>query len=63
MALDFLTIEKSIKPLLIRYKRCRLAKKNPIAYKIRMIVVTNKSKINLNLTPGGGTAISFEPIQ
>lgn len=37
-------------------------KKNPIAYKITTIVVTNTSKINLNLAPGGGTAISFEPI-
>jgi hypothetical protein len=35
-------------------------KKNPIAYKIKMIVVTSKSKIDLNLAPGGGTAISFE---
>jgi hypothetical protein len=34
-------------------------KKNPIAYKIKMI--GNKQiKIDLNLAPGGGTAISFE---
>jgi hypothetical protein len=32
--------------------------KKPIAYKIKMIVVT--IKIDLNLAPGGGTAISFE---
>ncbi len=38
-------------------------KKNPMAYKIRTIEVTSKSKIKLNLAPGGGTAISFEPIK
>jgi len=38
-------------------------KKNPIAYKIRTVEVTSKSKINLVLAPGGGTAISFEPVK
>ena len=38
-------------------------KKNPMAYKIRTIEVSSKSKIKLNLAPGGGTAISFEPIK
>jgi hypothetical protein len=37
--------------------------KNPKAYKIRKIEVNSKSKINLNLAPGGGTAISFEPVK
>lgn len=35
--------------------------KNPKAYKIWKMEVTSKSKINLALAPGGGTAISFEP--
>jgi hypothetical protein len=26
------------------------------------VIVTHTSKIKLNLAPGGGTAISFEPI-
>ena len=38
-------------------------KNNPIAYKIRTVEVTSKSKINLVLAAGGGTAISFEPIK
>jgi hypothetical protein len=37
-----------------------IGKKNPIAYKIK--TVSNKSKINLNLAPGGGTD-KFEPIK
>jgi hypothetical protein len=32
--------------------------KKPIAYKIKMI--NKQIKIDLNLAPGGGTAISFE---
>ncbi|WP_235891726.1 glycoside hydrolase family 97 C-terminal domain-containing protein [Flavobacterium gawalongense] len=63
MALNFLT--KGEKYKTIDYENTKDAdwQKNPIAYKIRMIVVTNKSKINLNMAPAGGTAISFEPIQ
>jgi len=38
-------------------------KKNPMAYRIRTIEVTSKSKIKLILAPGGGTAISFEPLK
>ncbi len=38
-------------------------KNNPMAYKIRTIEVSSKSKIKLNLAPGGGTAISFEPLK
>lgn len=61
--LDFLT--KGMKYKAIIYEDAKDAdwKKNPIAYKIKTITVTSKSKINLNLAPGGGTAISFEPIQ
>ncbi|RTY82442.1 glycoside hydrolase family 97 protein [Flavobacterium sp. LS1P28] len=61
--LDFLT--KGMKYKAIIYEDAKDAdwKKNPIAYKIRTITVTSKSKIKLNLAPGGGTAISFEPIK
>ena len=38
-------------------------KKNPIAYKIKTVEVTSKSKLNLQLAKGGGTAISFEPLK
>jgi hypothetical protein len=61
IALDFLTSGKSIKRLFMKMQRCGLENKS-IAYKIRTIVVTSRSKINLNLAPGGGTAISFEVV-
>jgi hypothetical protein len=60
--LDFLTKGQKYKATM-KMLKMPIGKKNPIAYKIKTIVVTNKSKINLNLAPGGGTAISFEPIK
>ena len=36
--------------------------KNPKSYVIKTIQVTSKSKIKLHLAKGGGTAISFKPI-
>ncbi|WP_162127804.1 glycoside hydrolase family 97 protein [Flavobacterium phycosphaerae] len=36
--------------------------KNPKSYAIKTIQVTSKSKIKLHLANGGGTAISFKPI-
>ncbi|MGO4905087.1 glycoside hydrolase family 97 protein [Flavobacterium sp. W20_MBD1_R3] len=61
--LDFLTKGKKYKAIIYEDAKDADWKNNPIAYKIRTIVVTSKSKIKLNLAPGGGTAISFEPIQ
>ncbi|WP_016989804.1 glycoside hydrolase family 97 protein [Flavobacterium sp. ACAM 123] len=58
--LDFLTKGQKYKATIYEDAKDADWKKNPIAYKIRTIVVTSKSKINLNLAPGGGTAISFE---
>ena len=60
--LDFLTKGKKYKAIIYEDAKDADWKNNPIAYKISTIVVTSKSKINLNLAPGGGTAISFEPI-
>ena len=60
--LDFLSKGKKYKAIIYEDAKDADWKKNPIAYKIKTIVVTNTSKINLNLAPGGGTAISFEPI-
>ena len=37
-------------------------KNNPKNYDIKTMEVTSKSKINLHLANGGGTAISFQPI-
>ena len=31
-----------------------------MVYQIRRMVVTNKSKLNLQLAPGGGAAVSFK---
>ncbi|MBG6110156.1 hypothetical protein IWX84_001021 [Flavobacterium sp. CG_9.10] len=61
--LDFLTKGKKYKAIIYEDAKNADWKNNPIAYKIKTIEVTNKSKINLNLAPGGGTAISFEPIK
>lgn len=60
--LDFLSKGKKYKAIIYEDAKDADWKKNPIAYKIKTIVVTNTSKINLNLAPGGGTAISFETI-
>lgn len=60
--LDFLSKGKKYKAIIYEDAKDADWKNNPIAYKIKTIVVTNKSKIQLNLAPGGGTAISFEPI-
>ena len=61
--LDFLSKGKKYKAIIYEDAKDADWQKNPIAYKIRTAVVTSKSKINLNLAAGGGTAISFEPIQ
>ena len=60
--LDFLTKGKKYKAIIYEDSKDADWKNNPIAYKIITLEVTSKSKINLNLAPGGGTAISFEPI-
>mgnify|MGYP000656178390 FL=1 len=61
--LDFLTKGKKYKATIYEDAKDADWKKNPIAYCIRTVEVTNASKIKLSLAPGGGTAISFEPIQ
>ncbi|MCI4442117.1 MAG: glycoside hydrolase family 97 protein [Lentimicrobium sp.] len=60
--LDFLTKGKKYKAIIYEDAKDADWKNNPIAYKISTIEVNSKSKIKLNLAPGGGTAISFEPI-
>ncbi|QBN17988.1 glycoside hydrolase family 97 protein [Flavobacterium nackdongense] len=61
--LDFLTKGKKYKAIIYEDAKDADWKKNPIAYKISTVEVTSNSKIKLNLAPGGGTAISFEPIK
>jgi glucan 1,4-alpha-glucosidase len=60
--LDFLSKGKKYKAIIYEDAKDADWKNNPIAYKISTIEVSSKSKIKLNLAPGGGTAISFEPI-
>ena len=60
--LDFLTKGKKYKAIIYEDAKNADWKNNPIAYKISTMTVSSKSKIKLNLAPGGGTAISFEPI-
>lgn len=63
IALDFLPKDKKFKAIIYEDAPNADWEKNPKAYKIRKVEVTSKSKINLNLAPGGGTAISFEPVK
>jgi hypothetical protein len=60
--LDFLSKGKKYKAIIYEDAKEADWKMNPKAYSIRTVIVTNSSKIKLNLAPGGGTAISFEPI-
>lgn len=62
LALDFLPQGKKFKATIYEDAPDADWQKNPKAYKIRKVEVTSKSKINLSLAPGGGTAISFVPV-
>ena len=61
--LDFLSSNKKYKAIIYQDSKTADWKNNPISYEIKTIVVTSKSKINLSLASGGGTAISFEPMK
>ncbi len=63
IALDFLPKGKKYKAIIYEDGKDADWQKNPISYKIRSVEVTSKSKIKLALAPGGGTAISFEPVK
>ena len=58
--LGFLNPNKKYKAIIYADANTADWKNNPIAYTIKTVVVTSKSKLKLNLAPGGGTAISFE---
>lgn len=60
--LDFLSPNKKYKATIYQDSKTADWKTNPISYDIKTIQVTSKSKIKLNLANGGGTAISFQPI-
>ncbi|WP_310556558.1 glycoside hydrolase family 97 protein [Flavobacterium sp.] len=60
--LDFLSPNKKYKAIIYQDGKTADYKTNPINYQILTKTVTNKDFIQLNLAKGGGTAISFEPI-
>ncbi len=59
---DFLSAGKKYKAIIYEDGKDASWDNNPKSYAIKTVEVTNKSKIKLHLAPGGGTAISFEPI-
>lgn len=60
--LDFLSPNKKYKAIIYQDGTDADWKNNPKSYQIKTIQVTSKSKIKLHLANGGGTAISFQPI-
>jgi hypothetical protein len=60
--LDFLSPNKKYQATIYQDGKTAHWEKNPINYEIKTIQVTSKSKIKLHLAEGGGTAISFKPI-
>ncbi|HMK06431.1 MAG TPA: glycoside hydrolase family 97 catalytic domain-containing protein, partial [Flavobacterium sp.] len=60
--LNFLTPGKKYKAIIYQDSKTADWKKNPISYEIKTMEVTAKTKLKLVLAPGGGTAISFFPI-
>ena len=62
LKLDFLSPNKKYKAIIYQDSATADWKNNPISYAIKTIEVTAKSKIKLSLAKGGGTAISFVPI-
>ncbi|MES2411123.1 MAG: glycoside hydrolase family 97 protein, partial [Bacteroidota bacterium] len=60
--LDFLSPNKKYKAIIYQDGKTAHWEKNPINYEIKTTTVTSKSKLKLVLAAGGGTAISFTPI-
>ncbi len=60
--LDFLSPDKKYKAIIYQDGKTAHWEKNPISYEIKTVTVTSKSKLKLVLAAGGGTAISFVPI-
>ena len=60
--LDFLSPNKKYKATIYQDGKTAHWEKNPINYEIKTMTVTSKSKLKLILAAGGGTAISFVPI-
>ena len=63
VSLNFLDADKTYQAIIYKDAVDADWQNNPEAYVIEKTIVTKNSFINLNLAPGGGTAISFMPIQ
>ncbi|MGV3459714.1 MAG: glycoside hydrolase family 97 protein [Flavobacterium sp.] len=62
VSLDFLTPGKKYKAVIYADGKNAHWEKNPKSYEIKTQTLTSKSKLKLNLAAGGGTAISFMPV-
>jgi len=62
ITLDFLTPGKKYKATIYQDGKDAHWEKNPKAYTIKTMEVTSKTKLKLILAAGGGTAISFIPL-
>jgi hypothetical protein len=62
ISLDFLTPRQKYKATIYQDSKTADWKENPISYEIKTQTVTYKDFIQLNLAKGGGTAISFVPL-
>ncbi|MBF6640182.1 glycoside hydrolase family 97 protein [Flavobacterium sp. J49] len=60
--LDFLSPNKKYKAIIYQDGKTAHWEKNPINYEIKTMTVTSKTKLKLVLAAGGGTAVSFVPI-
>ncbi len=63
ISLSFLTPGKKYKATIYEDGKNAHWEKNPKAYSVKTIDVTSKSNLKLNLAAGGGTAVSFFPVQ
>lgn len=62
VALDFLTPGKKYKAVIYQDGKKADWKNNPKSYEIKTQTVTSKSELKLKLAAGGGTAVSFFPL-
>ena len=60
--LDFLEPGRAYNAIIYQDGKDAHWQNNPISYEVKTIEVSSKSKLKLNLAPGGGTAINFIPV-
>lgn len=60
--LDFLEPGRAYNAVIYQDGKDAHWQNNPMSYEVKTIEVSSKSKLKLNLAPGGGTAVNFIPI-